>query len=93
MRRRFVFGKTDQRHLQAAADDCGNIAQRFGLANAMFGMGFITAPALGGALGDYWLRLPFIAAAVLNAGNLLLARLRFKHATVGATSQYPVLPP
>ncbi|WP_291312303.1 MFS transporter, partial [Devosia sp. 66-14] len=50
-------------------------ARRFGLLNAMFGIGFIIGPVLGGALGDYWLRLPFIAAAVLNAGNLLLAFL------------------
>ena len=48
-------------------------ARRFGLFNAMFGMGFILGPVLGGLLGDYWLRLPFIAAAALNAGNLLLA--------------------
>lgn len=48
-------------------------ARRFGLFNAMFGVGFIIGPVLGGLLGDYWLRLPFIAAAVLNAGNLLLA--------------------
>ena len=48
-------------------------AKRFGLFNAMFGIGFILGPVLGGVLGDYWLRLPFIAAAVLNAGNLLLA--------------------
>lgn len=48
-------------------------ARRFGLFNAMFGLGFIVGPVIGGVLGDYWLRLPFIAAAVLNAGNLLLA--------------------
>jgi MFS transporter, DHA1 family, tetracycline resistance protein len=48
-------------------------ARRFGLFNAMFGVGFIIGPVLGGLLGDYWLRLPFIAAAVLNACNLLLA--------------------
>jgi len=48
-------------------------ARRFGLFNAMFGIGFIVGPVLGGVLGDYWLRLPFIAAALLNAGNLLLA--------------------
>ena len=47
--------------------------RRFGLFNAMFGIGFIIGPLLGGLLGDYWLRLPFIAAAVLNACNLLLA--------------------
>jgi DHA1 family tetracycline resistance protein-like MFS transporter len=48
-------------------------ARRFGLFNAMFGVGFIVGPVLGGVLGDYWLRLPFVAAAVLNGGNLLLA--------------------
>ncbi|MDO9417686.1 TCR/Tet family MFS transporter [Pararhizobium sp.] len=48
-------------------------ARRFGLFNAMFGIGFIIGPVLGGVLGDYWLRLPFIAAAVLNGCNLLLA--------------------
>lgn len=48
-------------------------ARRFGLFNAMFGMGFIVGPVLGGMLGDYWVRLPFIVAAALNAGNLLLA--------------------
>ncbi len=48
-------------------------ARRFGLFNAMFGIGFIIGPVLGGVLGDTWLRLPFIAAAALNACNLLLA--------------------
>ena len=50
-------------------------ARRFGLFNAMFGIGFIVGPVLGGALGDSWVRLPFLAAAALNAGNLLLAFL------------------
>ncbi|OWO92577.1 tetracycline resistance MFS efflux pump [Rhizobium esperanzae] len=48
-------------------------ARRFGLFNAMFGLGFIIGPVAGGVLGDHWLRLPFIAAAVLNGANLLLA--------------------
>jgi DHA1 family tetracycline resistance protein-like MFS transporter len=48
-------------------------ARRFGLFNAMFGAGFIIGPVLGGLLGDYWVRLPFIAAAVLNTCNLLMA--------------------
>jgi DHA1 family tetracycline resistance protein-like MFS transporter len=48
-------------------------ADRFGLFSAMFGIGFIIGPVLGGVLGDHWIRLPFIAAAVLNAANLLLA--------------------
>ncbi|MCB1501927.1 MAG: TCR/Tet family MFS transporter [Bauldia sp.] len=50
-------------------------ARRFGLMNAMFGLGFIVGPVLGGVLGDHWLRLPFVAAAALNTGNLLLAAL------------------
>lgn len=54
-----------------SADD--QRARRFGLLNAMFGIGFIIGPVLGGALGDRWLRLPFIAAAALNAGNFLFA--------------------
>ncbi|MBP6562311.1 MAG: TCR/Tet family MFS transporter [Neisseriaceae bacterium] len=48
-------------------------ARRFGLFSAMFGIGFIIGPVLGGVTGDYWLRLPFMIAAVLNAGNFLLA--------------------
>lgn len=48
-------------------------AGRFGLFNAMFGIGFIIGPVLGGLLGDYWIRLPFIAAALLNACNFMLA--------------------
>lgn len=48
-------------------------ARRFGLFNAMFGMGFIIGPVLGGILGDYDVRLPFIAAAILNTCNLLMA--------------------
>lgn len=50
-------------------------ARRFGLFNAMFGLGFIIGPVLGGILGDHGLRLPFIAAALLNGGNFLLALL------------------
>jgi DHA1 family tetracycline resistance protein-like MFS transporter len=53
-------------------------ARRFGIFNAMFGAGFIVGPVLGGALGDYWVRAPFIAAAALNAGNLLLAFFALK---------------
>ncbi|MDX6022224.1 TCR/Tet family MFS transporter [Scandinavium sp. V105_16] len=48
-------------------------ARRFGLFNAMFGIGFIIGPVLGGVLGDAWIRLPFLVAAVLNGANLLMA--------------------
>ena len=50
-------------------------ARRFGLLNAMFGVGFIIGPVLGGLLGDHWVRLPFLAAAALNGFNLALAFL------------------
>ncbi len=48
-------------------------AGRFGLFHAMFGIGFIVGPVLGGVLGDYWVRAPFIAAALLNGANFALA--------------------
>jgi DHA1 family tetracycline resistance protein-like MFS transporter len=47
-------------------------ARRFGYVSACFGLGFILGPALGGLLGGWWLRAPFIAAALLNAANLVL---------------------
>jgi MFS transporter, DHA1 family, tetracycline resistance protein len=50
-------------------------ARRFGFFNAMFGLGFIIGPVIGGFLGDYSVRLPFIVAAVLNGFNFLLAFL------------------
>lgn len=48
-------------------------AKRFGYFHAMFGIGFIIGPVLGGFLGDIWVRAPFIVAAVLNAANFALA--------------------
>jgi DHA1 family tetracycline resistance protein-like MFS transporter len=47
-------------------------AQRFGLLNACQGLGFIAGPLLGGVLGEYWVRAPFIAAALLNAVTFLV---------------------
>ncbi|KKB82814.1 MFS transporter [Devosia limi DSM 17137] len=48
-------------------------AKRFGYFHAMFGIGFIIGPVIGGILGDYWVRAPFLAAALLNAVNFSLA--------------------
>jgi MFS transporter, DHA1 family, tetracycline resistance protein len=46
-------------------------AGQFGLVGAMFGVGFVAGPALGGVLGAYGLRLPFFVAAGLAACNVL----------------------
>jgi DHA1 family tetracycline resistance protein-like MFS transporter len=50
-------------------------AKRFGLMGAIMGVGFIVGPVLGGVLGAWWLRAPFMAAAVLNGINFLVALL------------------
>jgi DHA1 family tetracycline resistance protein-like MFS transporter len=44
-------------------------AQNFGVISAMFGMGFIIGPALGGLLGHFGPRAPFFAAAALSLLN------------------------
>ncbi|WP_293910168.1 TCR/Tet family MFS transporter [Deinococcus sp.] len=46
-------------------------AKNFGLLGATFGVGFILGPALGGLLGEYGLRLPFVFAAGLSLLNFL----------------------
>jgi MFS transporter, DHA1 family, tetracycline resistance protein len=46
-------------------------AKRFGLLGAMFGLGFILGPVMGGLLGAIDLHLPFFAAGVLSLVNLL----------------------
>jgi DHA1 family tetracycline resistance protein-like MFS transporter len=45
-------------------------ARSFGLLGAMFGLGFILGPAVGGVLGAINLHLPFFAAGVLALANL-----------------------
>ncbi|MHA1127506.1 MAG: TCR/Tet family MFS transporter [Alphaproteobacteria bacterium] len=44
-------------------------AANFGLIGAAFGIGFIIGPAIGGYLGEYGPRAPFIAAAIVAFGN------------------------
>lgn len=46
-------------------------AASFGLVGAVFGLGFILGPALGGLLGDVGLRIPYFAAAGLNFVNMM----------------------
>ena len=45
-------------------------ARRFGMLGAMFGIGFILGPALGGVLGAVDVRLPFFVAGALALANL-----------------------
>src|SRR5215217_4126316 len=46
-------------------------AGNFGLIGAAFGIGFIAGPALGGWLGSYDLKLPFLVAGGLTLLNWL----------------------
>jgi DHA1 family tetracycline resistance protein-like MFS transporter len=46
-------------------------AQNFGMIGAAFGLGFIAGPLIGGLLGHFGPRVPFIAAAVLTLLNWL----------------------
>ncbi|NIJ55575.1 TCR/Tet family MFS transporter [Dyadobacter arcticus] len=46
-------------------------AQNFGLLGAAFGLGFIIGPVLGGLLGQYGARVPFMAAAGFSLLNWL----------------------
>ncbi|MCW3119974.1 MAG: transporter [Chitinophagaceae bacterium] len=46
-------------------------AQNFGMIGAAFGLGFIIGPGIGGLLGQFGPRIPFIAAAILCFLNWL----------------------
>ena len=48
-------------------------AKRYGQMGAAMGLGFVVGPLIGGALGEWSLRAPFVAAAVMNALNLVMA--------------------
>jgi DHA1 family tetracycline resistance protein-like MFS transporter len=48
-------------------------AQRFGTVGAVMSLGFIIGPVIGGVMGAWWLRSPFLVAALLNGLNLLVA--------------------
>ncbi|KFL32550.1 MFS transporter [Devosia riboflavina] len=48
-------------------------AQRFGLVGAVMSTGFIIGPVIGGVMGAWWLRSPFLVAALFNGLNLAVA--------------------
>jgi MFS transporter, DHA1 family, tetracycline resistance protein len=48
-----------------------NRAKAFGIIGIAFGIGFMFGPALGGALGEIELHLPFVVAAGLSAFSIL----------------------
>ncbi|MBO9588046.1 tetracycline efflux MFS transporter Tet(30) [Devosia sp.] len=48
-------------------------AQRFGLIGAVMSTGFIIGPVIGGVMGAWWLRSPFLVAALFNGLNLAVA--------------------
>jgi len=45
--------------------------QAFGMVGAVFGLGFVLGPALGGVLGQAGLRVPYFVAAGLNFVNMM----------------------
>jgi DHA1 family tetracycline resistance protein-like MFS transporter len=48
-----------------------NKAQNFGMIGVAFGLGFIIGPVIGGTLGQFGTRVPFIAAAILSLLNVV----------------------
>lgn len=50
-------------------------APRFALTHAAYGAGFVIGPLIGGLLGSYGPRAPFLAAAALALANLALGAL------------------
>jgi len=73
---RVIAGVTGASFTTASAyiadiSDDKNRAQNFGMIGAAFGMGFILGPIIGGLLGTFGPRVPFIAAAILCFLNWL----------------------
>jgi multidrug resistance protein len=64
-------------------------ARWFGRMGACFGLGFIAGPAIGGVLGDHGVRLPFVAAAVLNGLTFLAGLLLLRESRPPALARQP----
>ncbi|MDB5096278.1 MAG: tetracycline resistance efflux pump [Cyanobacteria bacterium RYN_339] len=50
-------------------------AKNFGMVGAAFGFGFIVGPAIGGWLGGYGMRVPFLVAGLISLASLLYGAL------------------
>lgn len=51
-------------------------AKRFGQLGAVFGLGFVFGPALGGIVGEWHVRAPFMLAALLAAANFIFGYVK-----------------
>lgn len=67
-----------------------NRARDFGLFSAVFGVGFIAGPVVGGVLGEMWTRLPFVLAAVLNFGNYLFTLFMLPESKRGPSRRFDI---
>ena len=74
-----VFGGTYGPAQAALADITApkDRARIFGYVGAAFGIGFTIGPAIGGLLGEFGPRMPFIAAAALAAANFIYGMIYF----------------
>lgn len=70
-----IFGAINGPAQAVLADITGpdDRSRRYGLISAAFGIGFVTGPALGGVLGEFGVRVPFYAAALLAFANFIYA--------------------
>ncbi len=63
----------------------GKKAQSFGLIGAAFGLGFVAGPLIGGVLGEFGTRAPFLAAAALAAANAIIGYFVLRETVTDAT--------
>ncbi len=74
-----IFGGSYATAMAAIADITppDERAKTFGLVSAAFGVGFVLGPAIGGLLGEYGDRAPFVVAAVMAGLNLIYGLIIF----------------
>jgi MFS transporter, DHA1 family, tetracycline resistance protein len=74
-----IFGGTYGPAQAALADITkgSDRARIFGYVGAAFGVGFTIGPVIGGLLGEFGPRMPFVAAAVLAAANFVYGMIYF----------------